>query len=411
MTDAQILFVTLIAIYLLECTKWVRREAVAFVGRPGGPWRLLRSPPVLGNGADGLVFASPLLPLGTLFRVQQWPLSMSPEGVYAYVAQSVQTSGRPIQGRRFVRFDAMEEVSWAGRDVFIDGERFLRVCAPALARELAGLIDELREADPQRRDGIMLQALAQTQDIPAIEEALGRFQSKTPWLRTLVSLDFIALFLGGPLLFMRTDVEQSWPWLLGAGLLLGSATALAFFRAHQALHPEERGERWAHLVTVALFPPAAVRALDLVAVDLLARWHPLSVAKVLLENDAWEAFARHVLRDLHHPIAPTCPDDDPPACAAEARTRAALLALVTTEVEAAGGSAADLLRPPPATEDCHSYCPRCHEPFIPDAVTCPACHLVTVPVPRVAVRRDAGSCGSPLGSPPRPRARRPDQME
>src|SRR5947207_2248378 len=97
MSDLELLFLVLVFIYGLECACWLRSGSVAFLTWFGRRWRAVHPGAIVGNQRGGFIFAPPLPPLGTLLAGSQFPLSLSPETVLAYVAPSVNPGGRPVQ--------------------------------------------------------------------------------------------------------------------------------------------------------------------------------------------------------------------------------------------------------------------------------------------------------------------------
>src|SRR3954447_2009772 len=104
MTDLQLLFVVLAVIYFWECACWLPRGSVAFLTWFGRRWRQAHPAGLLGNQRGGFVIAPPLPPLGSLLVANQFPLSLSPDGVLAYVAPTVNPGGRPPQSGAFIAF-------------------------------------------------------------------------------------------------------------------------------------------------------------------------------------------------------------------------------------------------------------------------------------------------------------------
>src|SRR5207302_9775862 len=121
MGELQRLLLVIALIYLSECMVWVRRGAFAF-----GTWWVrnfhLRHPSaLLGNQRGGLLLANPLPPLGTVFVSQLIPLSLSPEGVFAYTSACLNPAGRPWQTAKYVRFEDILEVAVEGRKMLVNG--------------------------------------------------------------------------------------------------------------------------------------------------------------------------------------------------------------------------------------------------------------------------------------------------
>src|SRR5688572_19472712 len=115
MSDVQLLFLVLAALYGWECACWLRRGSVAFTTWLGRQWHEKPPGALIGNSRGGFVFAPPLPPLGTIFTSRPLPLSVSPDGVLAYVATNVNSGWRPAQGGRFQAFDSLREVRARGK--------------------------------------------------------------------------------------------------------------------------------------------------------------------------------------------------------------------------------------------------------------------------------------------------------
>src|SRR5688572_13641648 len=125
MSDVQWLFAVLAVLYAWECACWVKRGSVVFSTWLGRVWRARHPGNLLANQHGGFLFAAPLPPLGTLLTATQFPLSISPEGVLAYVASNVNPGWRPAQSERFVRFEEIRQVVARGGKLLVNGEVLL----------------------------------------------------------------------------------------------------------------------------------------------------------------------------------------------------------------------------------------------------------------------------------------------
>src|ERR1700686_1257965 len=108
MSDLEVLFLVLGVVYLWECFYWFRRGTVAFITGWGHRWRVMNPAALMGNQSGGIVAVNPLPPLGTLLAGSQSPLSISPEGVYSYVAQCISPGWRPPQVGKYFRFETIK---------------------------------------------------------------------------------------------------------------------------------------------------------------------------------------------------------------------------------------------------------------------------------------------------------------
>src|SRR5213594_3807342 len=122
MTDLELLFLVLAVIYLWECACWLRRGSVVFMTWFGRRWRLAHPAGLLGNQRGGFVVATPLPPLGTMFVGNQFPLSLSPEAMLAYVATTLNPGNRPEQTTKLFRFEDARSIEVRRKKLFVNGE-------------------------------------------------------------------------------------------------------------------------------------------------------------------------------------------------------------------------------------------------------------------------------------------------
>lgn len=383
MSDVQVLFAVLAALYLWECACWVRRGTVAVATWLGRGWQLLHPGTLVGNQRGGFVLAAPLPPLGMFLAAHQLPFSLSPDGVLFFVSTNANPGWRAAHSGRFVKFDDLREVRAERRKLIINGEAVLSVSSPNLARHLAESLRELKEARPEQRAAAISSLLRTTLDAKAVEK---RWQEALPLLKPIRRMAnglFVFLFAAAPCLIWRLGLALSWPGLLIALLALTIGTAFYFRHAHRALFLKLEDERFTFTLTVALAPTTAMRAHDLLTRTCCETFHPLAVAKVFLARDDFERFARRVLLDLRHPAQPVCPGGVPELEAAELHGRTALRAAAEDFLREAGCDLEKLCAAPtPADEACRAYCPRCEAQFTSLEAQCADCGgLAVVPFP------------------------------
>jgi hypothetical protein len=125
---------------------------------------------------------------------------------------------------------------------------------------------------------------------------------------------------------------------------------------------------------MSLSPPVAMRALDALSRDLLAEFHPLAVARVILAEDEFRAFAARVLRDAHHPLPAGREGAEPEVVAAAESWRMRSVAALERFVRKQGVPDQDWSAPPAREgDDCTTFCPRCLQQFTIPAGTCARC--------------------------------------
>jgi hypothetical protein len=374
MTDEQALYLLLAVVYLFECLIWVGRETVVFRAPWGRSFGILGAEGLPGTTRWGGLLAFPLPPLGTLLVTQQWPLSVSPQGALAFTAQAFNPGGRHEQEARLVRFEEIRTVGCEGRVVLVNGERFLAADSAALARHLAAYLGRLRRLPPPAREGAVREELARMLDAAALARRVEELRRRRCGVLLAANALFVHLFAVCPLVVAARGLSGTWAWLLAPALALQAAAVAGFFREHARLHPRDSAERWTAALSMALVPPAAIRAADHLGRSLAAGHHPLAAARVLCPREAFEEFAARVLRDLRHPLRPACPSPDPSAAAVESWHRAEALraaeAFARRELGDGWSVPAEPARESPGSL---SFCPRCFAQYTLDSGSCGDC--------------------------------------
>jgi len=374
MSDVQWLFVVLAALYGWECACWVRRGSVVFSTWLGQHWEARHPGTVLANQRGGFIFAAPLPPLGTLLTASQFPLSLSPDGVLAYVATNVNPGWRPEQSGEFHRFDEIREVSARGKKLLVNRAVLLNASSTGWARRLADELKRLLKSDGAKREAGISELIRGMLDTSAIEPRWHELQTRLRPLRWLANVLFVYLFAFAPGLSWFLGFKLSWLGLLIGLFALTTTTAVVFHRAHRALYPTAEDERFAHTLTIALAPMTTMRAQDALSRSCFEGFHPLAVASVFLSKAAFRDFARRVLLDFRHPAEPVCGVANPVAWATEFYFRTTLQRAVEDWLKANGIEPDELCGPPaPADDSCRAFCPRCGTQFTTESGTCTDC--------------------------------------
>lgn len=371
MSDLEFLYLLLVAFYLWECATWISPGGVAFVRWWG---RHCRVAPLVGNQHGGFALAGPLPPLGGIFVGAQLPVSLAPEGVLAYVATVVSPGGRPPQTGRFVRWEEIQSISVRRKSIRINNELFVRAQSTIHARWLADALQQLARLPATERPAAIVRFIQSAFEAAQVKQRLSELDARLRPVRWTANVLFVGLFLIGPAVVLRFGIVLTWIYLLAGTLALTGTLAVLFHRAHLALHPRAEDERFAQGLMILLFPPAAIRAGDMLSRPLLECIHPLTVASVLCPPLEFESRARRWLLDLQHPALPVDTAHNTATALTESTSRHATLDAAGKMLCAAGLDPAKLMRPPPpADESCRAYCPRCHAQFTKLDARCADC--------------------------------------
>ena len=374
MSDVQWLFAVVAALYVWECACWLRRGGVAFFTWLGRRWQALQPGSLVANQAGGFVLAAPLPPLGSVFVANQFPLSLSPDGVLGFVATNVNPGWRPAQTGRFVRFQNVREVSAAGRKVRINGEILVTCPTATLARQIVATLKRISSLKPEQRAGAIAEFFQASLDPAAVERRVQVFTESSKLVRALANGVVAYVFLVVPVAVWKIGFKLSWLWLLIGLLALTCATAISFLRAHRRLYPDAEDERFTHTLTILLAPTSAMRAVDALARPLLENFHPLAPAKALLPSEEFRQFAQRLWLDLQNPAMPQTPNDDAAVRAVEQHSRQVWQEAVAGMLKRSGLKLDALAQPPPPNDEtCRAYCPRCQAQFMNVEGNCTDC--------------------------------------
>ena len=361
MSDLELLYVLLAAFYLWECACWIPRGGVVFAGWRGKHCRVAS---VIGNQRGGFALAQPLPPLGRIAVATQLPVSLSPAGALAYVATSVTPAGRPPQTGRFVRWDEIKSVAARGKNVRVNDDVFVRAQSTTHARWLAGELRRLGRLGPETRSDAIGKLIESAFNVESVKARWAEFETPARPVRCLANALFLFVFLATPAVIWRFGLEHTWLPLVIGLFAMGGTIAFLFRRAHRSLHPSADDERFTQFLMALLFPPAAIRACDLLSRPLIETFHPLAVASALCNDKELRRFARPLLLDLRNPALPLATEDNLELAAVEEWSRARTLAAAEAALRRSGVDPAELTRPPsPADATCRAFCPRCHAQF------------------------------------------------
>jgi hypothetical protein len=374
MTELQLLLLIFTLIYLWECVCWINRGSVTFLTWFGRRWRTAHPASLIGNQTGGFVFAHPLPPLGTILVGNQYPLSVSPAAVLAFVAPCVNPGSRPTQSAKLFKFADIHKIQAVGKKVFINGEILLKVGTMTYAAHIAQQLDELAKLPLERRDLVLKEMARERFDIKAISERWEAFCKQSDNVRILTNWLFAYLFIFTPLLIWRLGFHLVWPPLVAGLLCFTIATAFFFRRIHKNFYRAAEDDRFTHFLTILLSPATTIRAHDTLSRPLLEQFHPLAIAKVFCAESEFRSFASTILRDIRYPALPLSPYNEPLAQQAESYSRNLLEKTVEEFLKKNNVSIKKLLQPPEPTDStCVSYCPRCLAQFTTVAGKCDDC--------------------------------------
>jgi hypothetical protein len=371
MNELALLLLVILAIYLLQCVSLTPSDATIFRRSFAGRWKGHASGFLLKAHSRSLGLVNPAFPGHGFVVVPALPFAVSPQGIAAGRTASEGRARQDFFSFETARgFDCREEwVRAGGRDWF-------RAASREQAARLAGWLAQVRRAPLQDRPALIDAELSRRLRTRPVKHRLLLYEKESAALRLFCSILLLALFLVIPMVVSLAGLRQTWPALLLFLLAAAVAISTEFASAHRRLYPADRDGRWMALLTLALSPPAAVRANDLLLKDLLVDFDPLAVSRVLCQEQEFDRICRAAARALHFPL----PFEVEAGETAEHLTRAWFrqrLAGLQQAFMAGQGKDPGALLPAPAPESPQSrgYCPRCLTQFVIKEGTCSDCSI------------------------------------
>jgi hypothetical protein len=360
MSEGEALYLFLVLLYVFESAFWLRRGGLAFVSGFGRRPRPVPPDRVVSNRQGGIVFGALLPPLAPVFVARSPEVSLSPDGLFSYVSTCPYGRTRRDQDAVFFPVEAADEIAVEDRGVSVNGRPFLTAVGSAEAAAVFADIVAVQNTPPAARGAAIDSALDRTLDANAARTRHEEVRGALPDLRLFQNLLFVYIFVGAPLLAWFYPLALIWLRGLIVLAVLHFGTLFLLWRAHRRLYPAARAERWRHLAVLFLFPPASLRAADLVSRPALTGFHPVAVAAAIGREEDLRDVAGRVLRDAHWPLRPVVPTDDPRARETEKWFRARFAAAVERRVRAEGIDPDELTGPGPRLDAAaRAWCPRC----------------------------------------------------
>jgi hypothetical protein len=279
-----------------------------------------------------------------------------------------------VQSAKYASWDDLQSIEIDGRKIFASGDLLLAAISTFAARHTGNLLGRLRRLPKGERITAIHKELSASLDNTKVSKRLQEYRKRVNPIRILSNFLFVYLFLVVPPLIWRFGFGVLGLCLLGGMLVQTVAIAILFRRAHKALYPDARDDRFKPFLTMLLAPPAAIRAPDVLGRHLLGSFHPLAVARIVCSPKRFRDFARQTLIDLRYPLLPVCPATESAPVETERWFRETTLAAVEKFLQQEGLKVSELVGVPQPIDPANlSYCSRCGTQFVTREGTCADC--------------------------------------
>lgn len=376
MTDEILLFLVLALIYVTDSGLFIPLHSIAFMTWIGSRWRLTFPSQLFRGMNTGLIVPNLIPPLGQIFCCHLLPLSISPRGICSYNYQT-HTDSTPPENVVSVLFEDITAVRATSENVLINETAFSKFRDREIAAKVVNLITNLRESSPEVRGALIEAFYEEDYGLETARDRLNTHRNDLLNIKLTCNTLFLWLFVFAPLLvlyFQRTMLLIP----LGLGMIAAAIIiALEYYHVHRKLYLTSKEERVTTLIKMILCPPVAIRACDLLTMNLLGNYNPIVVGNLLFSEDKFKVFVASILRNLEfnpargmlNTVAQTICDWQ----------NQILLGKINQYLSDMGLARDDLLSPPkPIDTDVRAYCPRCLAQYTHEAGECPDCLGVTL---------------------------------
>jgi hypothetical protein len=371
------LFLVLCFIYITDCFVWVEQHSVVFVTWDGKRWIEKAANQLFQIFKKGLLLLNPLPSIGTAIYCHLPPLSIAPMGICSLNCQIFTHKGVSEPNIIAIPFEEISSIKVHNKDLIINESQFCRFGHKRQADRVNLLLHSMNDANLQERTFIIKKFLREQFDYRETKRRFEQLTIEIRYLRFLCSMFFFLLFAFSPLLVYYFGLNKMFlPITLGM-FAFAIQISIVFYMLHKSFYLNDNEERTNGLMMMILFPPAAIRASNIITQNLLIERNPIVISHILFSNDKFKEFASRTLRNLKYPpIGHSIERHENEIISWHNQT---LLSIVSKYITDVANLKDELLIPPPPDDSTvRAYCPRCLSQFMQEEGDCPDCPGVSL---------------------------------
>jgi len=360
MNELVSVFPVLFLVYTLQCIAVAPPVSVAFYLNRHLRGRLLRRHWQVGRSHHKLFFHNPFAPLTGAVYVDPLPFTVFCDAQGQLLGLNFDSPGDLDPRVKQFSFDKPHKIGSRAKQVLVDGQSIYTAASEISAERMAIILSRLCSVPHGKRLSLLKREVSKMFLMESLDDRLQQYSHSTMSLHAACISLFVFLFFIAPLLTFFLGLHRLWlPFLLYL-IFLGCSILWLFHRSYRSLYPGKSTGHSQQLFMIALSPFAAIRANDLLLADLVSGFHPIAVARRLLEEEEFLEFAGAELRRAKFLLADTV-----------------LLQFLTEFLVGQQVEVRSLLRPPePDNSRSRSYCPVCLTQYVIDSGVCQDCTAV-----------------------------------
>lgn len=356
-----VLFPCVVILYCLDSIQLINRKHILFVCHFGKRYYLKKSG----------IHISKLSPIGTTILSHDIPVCFTSRGLYTIInEQSFDKNVFASEDFHFIFYQDIDTVELDGKEIQINGKKFLKAPSSMHARIIQEKIKEIRIIKPSLR-------IKKIKDL--FEESLSIEQAESlneSCSNYLLNLKIVSLFLFLNTMIILPSILYSKAYLFINLQFIGTYIILTYFIVlvltsfiHMKVYKTEKKQRIYSVLSMIFSPVSVMHASNYITSDLYACFHYLAIAKLLLPSDIFVGLVRKELILIEH--YKRIIDDSDWLEYWELREMS-----ITNLIEKAGYTRNEVLTvPDKQDENSICYCPICLSEYISDIKKCSDCNV------------------------------------
>lgn len=306
-------------------------------------------------------------PLGSAILTGSYPVIISHEGIMLNPYEGRYKSS----GRNSFRYSGIKKIGVSGPVLLINGEKFCRMHSDYEANYWKDKILSVAEAPAERRDPLADEIISSTFDNISAAKRIEQIFIAVKPLRLTVNLLYIFLFISAPLMVIFFSLETVLIPVLVLLSFLHFTAVYIFYKTYKNIFAE-RDAPWAHIISMAFFPPALIRSVDYFFKDSMLNFNPAAVSLGLLPLEKSEELISFLIREY---TFFNFKSDDTFELDVFESYRRSMLQGIESLIQRNVINLDKVLLPPPQYGNIKLYCPRCHCQYTDDVSICEDCNV------------------------------------
>lgn len=283
----SVLFPYIVILYFIDSIQYIKKSNLLFVSHFGKNFHLKT------NG----LHVTKLSPASTTVLSHNIPTCFASKGLYKIneegLHETIILNGENIH---FISYQDINRIDVDGKDVNINGNKFIKAPSPITANIIKDKIKEIKTIKPAKRTQKIKKNTEKALGVEKIGERNQLYSSDLFNLKLLCAFFFINTFIILPLILYTYLYLFVNIYLIVAYIVLSHIIiVLLTLFIHKKIYKREKRQRLYVILSMIFSPFSVAHATSYITNDLYAHFHYLAVAWLLLPSEIFVNMARKEL--------------------------------------------------------------------------------------------------------------------